>query len=184
MVIMRGGESTPVSALALALGFYGIHRALRTGLTKALIATPALVWLLEHLWSFVPERLIDADTQLEKTDANAYGFVMSASSSSASRARPDVQCARAVEPCANHDRADGVTRARPLGGAPPLPRVPTSSRAWPSDVPAGSRRSAARAAGGRCASGTDRARLGAAVARLIHGREAGRVFDAGNNSFQ
>lgn len=53
-----------MSAFALALGFYGVHRALRTGLTKALIAAPALMWLVGHLWEFVPERVVDRVTQL------------------------------------------------------------------------------------------------------------------------
>ncbi len=53
-----------MSAFALALGFYGVHRALRTGLTKALIAAPALMWLGGHFWEFVPERVVDRVTQL------------------------------------------------------------------------------------------------------------------------
>ena len=45
------------SALALAVGFYGVHRAMRTGLTKALVVAPAAIWALGNAWRVVPDRL-------------------------------------------------------------------------------------------------------------------------------
>ena len=58
MVILRGSASEPVGALILFLAFYGVHRVMRTGLSKALIAAPAVVWIVASFWSFVPESVV------------------------------------------------------------------------------------------------------------------------------
>src|SRR5688572_13784876 len=60
MVILSGRASTPAASLLLFAAFYGVYRATRTGMAKALIAFPAAIWLVANLWSFVPESILDA----------------------------------------------------------------------------------------------------------------------------
>lgn len=79
VVMMGGNASSSLSALALAIGFYGVHRVVRTGLTKALIVSPAAMWGLANLWSFVPDRLapdaLAASSLLSQAPANLAAAV-------------------------------------------------------------------------------------------------------------
>ena len=65
--LLRGSPGDSVGALLLFMGFYGVHRALRTGASQALIAAPTIVWLAFNLWTFVPESLVDGISKASPT---------------------------------------------------------------------------------------------------------------------
>src|SRR5690606_13555890 len=58
--LILGSPRASVSTLLLFAAFYGVHRAIRTNVSKVLIGTPALVWMLGNLWSFLPQALVEA----------------------------------------------------------------------------------------------------------------------------
>ena len=60
IVIASGEVTTSTDSLALFAAFAGVHRAMRTGASRALIGVPAAIWILAHFWSFVPDRVVES----------------------------------------------------------------------------------------------------------------------------
>ena len=80
MVIASGTATTSTGALALFAAFAGVHRALRTGASRALIGVPAVVWILGNLWTFVPDRVVasiaPSDSLVRRTPASLAELVL------------------------------------------------------------------------------------------------------------
>lgn len=56
-VAIATGGGDAISCLLLFLGFWGVRRATKLPVTNALLGVPALVWLVSHLYTFLPDRL-------------------------------------------------------------------------------------------------------------------------------
>src|SRR5450631_2077648 len=80
IVIASGEVTTSTDSLALFAAFAGVHRAMRTGASRALIGVPAAIWILAHFWSFVPDRVVESiaplNSFLKRAPKSLSGIVL------------------------------------------------------------------------------------------------------------